>query len=50
MDEDIVVYGDGEGVTSNLRVGCWTIAILTGAYLAMFKLLVQSVLIPHVDL
>jgi len=50
MDEDYVVYGEGDERVSSLRVGCWTLVLLTGAYLAMFKLLVQSALIPHVDL
>jgi hypothetical protein len=50
MDEDTIVFSEGDERVSNIRVGCWTLVILTGAYLAMFKILVQSVLIPHVDL
>lgn len=45
MDEDEVVYGESK--VSNFRVGCVTAMVLTGAYLIMFKLLVQSASMCH---
>jgi hypothetical protein len=50
MDEDAIIYSDGEKPVSAVRVGCLTTVILTGAYLILFKIVAQSALMSHVDL